>query len=168
MDEQRNEYRTGRTEPRRKHNGIIALLLILVIFLSGLVSVLGIMNIRLFHLLDKKKESAPLSFSRQEELLPTQTEDAVIFSGMTIQEIPAVYQSVHALPAGLYIAHIREGSAAQLAGILAGDVLETFAGTQVTTLETLKNLLSNAQGSVTLTVCRDGQHQQITLEVSRQ
>lgn len=168
MDEQRNEYRTGRTEPRRKHNGIIALLLILVIFLSGLVSVLGIMNIRLFRLLDKKKHSAPLSFSRQEELLPTQTEDTVIFSGMTIQEIPAVYQSVHELPAGLYIAHIQEGSAAQQVGILAGDVLESFAGTPVTTLDALKNLLTDAKGSITLTICREGQHHQITLEVSQQ
>ena len=131
MDEQRNEYRTGRTEPRRKHNGIIALLLILVIFLCGLVSVLGIMNIRLFHLLDKKKQSAPLSFSRQEELLPTQSEDTVVFAGMTIQEIPAVYQSVHELPAGLYIAHIQEGSAAQLAGILAGDVQTVYADRKV-------------------------------------
>ena len=52
MDEQQFEYRTGRTEPQKKHNGLIAFLLILVIFLSGLVSVLGILNIHLFRLLE--------------------------------------------------------------------------------------------------------------------
>ena len=168
MDEQRNEYRTGRTEPRRKHNGFIALLLILVIFLSGLVSVLGIMNIHLFRMLDAKKDAAPLSFSRQEALSPTQAEDAVIFAGMTIQEIPAVYQSVHELPAGLYISYVQEGSAAQQAGILAGDVLECINGTSVTTLDALKNLVSGSPSSVVLTLCRDGQHNEITMEVRKQ
>lgn len=41
-------YGTGSTMPPKSHQGIIALLLILVIFLSGIVSVLGFLNIRLF------------------------------------------------------------------------------------------------------------------------
>ena len=52
MDEQQYEYRTGRTEPTKKHNGLIAFLLICVIFLTGLVSALGLLNIHLFRLLD--------------------------------------------------------------------------------------------------------------------
>ena len=35
-------FGTGKTEPPKNHSGIIALLLILVIFLSGIVSVLWI------------------------------------------------------------------------------------------------------------------------------
>ncbi len=165
MDEQRNEYRTGQTAPQKKHTGFIALLLILVIFLSGLVSVLGIMNIHLFRLLDEKKESASLSFSRQEAESPTKTENASVFAGMTIQEIPAVYQSVHELPSGLYIAHVQEGSAADKAGIMAGDVLECIDGAQVTTLEYLEKLPENSH--YTVTVCRDGQHTEHHLEVSK-
>lgn len=41
-------YGTGRTRPPKSHGGLIGLLLVIVIFLSGLVSVLGIMNVKLF------------------------------------------------------------------------------------------------------------------------
>ena len=44
----RGLYETGRTRPPKRHSGIIAILLVLVIFLSGLVSVLGILNVKLF------------------------------------------------------------------------------------------------------------------------
>lgn len=164
MDEQRNEYRTGRTDPRPRRAGFITLLLILVIFLCGLVSVLSIMNIHLFRLLDEKKESAALSFSKQEAEAPTQTENAVIFAGMTVQEIPAVYQTVHELPAGLYISHVQEGSAAANAGIIAGDVLTHFVGKPVTQLTDLRSALENRFAeTATLTICRNGTEQTITI-----
>ena len=38
-------YGTGRTQPPKNRGGAVTVLLILVIFLSGLVTVLGIMNI---------------------------------------------------------------------------------------------------------------------------
>ena len=41
-------YETGRTTPPKRYGGLIAVLLVLVIFLSGLVSVLGILNVKLF------------------------------------------------------------------------------------------------------------------------
>ena len=41
-------YQTGSTQPPKNRGGLMAVLLILVIFLAGLTSVLGIMNIRLF------------------------------------------------------------------------------------------------------------------------
>ena len=77
MDEQNwmHEYRTGSTQPRKKRSGLVALLLILVIFLTGLVSALGLMNIRLFQQMDqaKKREDVSLSFSPQEST-PEETE----------------------------------------------------------------------------------------------
>ena len=166
MDEQRNEYRTGRTEPEKKHNGIIAFLLILVIFLGGLASMLGILNIHLFRLLDEQEGTAPVSFAPNGEDTASQATDALIFAGMTIVEIPALYQTVHDLPAGLYISHVQDNSAAARAGILAGDVLETVAGTPVTSLTALQDLTPSARGQVTVTVCREGQHNDITLEVT--
>ena len=56
MEEYRNHnepwdpsiYGTGRTKPPKNHGGIIAILLVIVIFLGGLVSVLGILNVKLF------------------------------------------------------------------------------------------------------------------------
>ena len=72
MDDYRNQnepwdpsiYGTGRTRPPKNHGGIIAVLLVVVIFLSGLVSVLGILNVKLFAQLKEqsKKPDDALSF----------------------------------------------------------------------------------------------------------
>ncbi len=167
MEEQRNEYRTGRTEPQKKHNGIIAFLLILVIFLSGLVSVMGILNIHLFRLLDEQEGTAPLSFSHQQSQADTQAANGVTLAGMVIEEIPALYQSVHELPAGLYISYVQEDSAAHQAGILAGDVLVSFADMPVSSLDALRPLLTDARDTVTLTVCREEQYLNFTVEVTK-
>lgn len=60
-------YGTGRTNPPKNRGGIIAFLLVLVIFLGGLVSVLGILNVRLFTQLKQqsKKQGDSLSFVAQ-------------------------------------------------------------------------------------------------------
>ena len=60
-------YGTGRTNPPKNRGGIIAFLLVLVIFLGGLVSVLGILNVRLFTQLKEqsKKQEDSLSFVAQ-------------------------------------------------------------------------------------------------------
>ena len=57
-------YETGRTRPPKSHGGLIALLLVIVIFLCGLVSVLGVVNIRLFTQLKEANtpDENPLSF----------------------------------------------------------------------------------------------------------
>ena len=68
-------FGTGNTMPPKSHSGIIALLLILVIFLSGIVSLLSFMNIKLFHQLSeqtKQMESiSPMSFSDLDEPFST-------------------------------------------------------------------------------------------------
>ena len=60
-------YGTGNTSPPKNHSGIIALLLVLVIFLSGIISLLSFMNIRLFRELTQQnmqeKQHSPMSFS---------------------------------------------------------------------------------------------------------
>ena len=62
-------YGTGKTRPPKSHNGIITLLLVLVIFLSGLVSFLGLLNVRLFAQLKALPEQPvqePVSFVSEE------------------------------------------------------------------------------------------------------
>ena len=61
-------YETGRTRPPKNHGGLIALLLVVVIFLCGVVSVLGFMNVRLFAQLNQlpKENEDPLSFINQD------------------------------------------------------------------------------------------------------
>ena len=51
-------YGTGNTEPPKERHGAMALMLILIIFLFGIITVLGILNIRLFQELKLKKKEA--------------------------------------------------------------------------------------------------------------
>ena len=68
------EYGTGRTQPPKSHGGLIAALLIAVILLTGIVTVLSILNIRLVKKLGLPQESEMgISFS-MEETTPRSTD----------------------------------------------------------------------------------------------
>ena len=80
-------FGTGNTEPPKSHSGIIALLLILVIFLSGIVSLLSFMNIKLFQELNHQKQQeqthSPMSFDHLDtqprpESQPAETGDIAV------------------------------------------------------------------------------------------
>ena len=60
----RDSYETGSTHPPKSRSGMIAVLLVLVIFLGGVVSVLGILNIRLSAQLNQSPDpTGPIIFS---------------------------------------------------------------------------------------------------------
>ena len=59
---ERDSYETGRTKPPKSRRGITALLLIAVIFLGGITSALGIMNIKMFRQLKENSSDAGMSF----------------------------------------------------------------------------------------------------------
>lgn len=65
------EYGTGRTQPPKSHGGVIAMLLIVVIFLVGTVSVLGLMNVRLFRQLQEQSSTEVISFADTTQEPPT-------------------------------------------------------------------------------------------------
>ena len=134
MDEQ-FAYRTGRTAPAKSSRGIIAALLILVIFLGGMVSILGFLNIRLFRQL-KHTQAAPLSFVRGEAIQARG--DCYLIAGMALQEPDPVYAQLHDLPQGLYVAQVAPGSQADALGIQPGDMILSLDDTPVSTLEDLK------------------------------
>lgn len=67
-------YRTGSTRPPKRHGGLIAALFVVIILLCGAVSVLSLMNIRLF---------------RQTRQQPDPGEDPLIFSGSTETTAPS-------------------------------------------------------------------------------
>ena len=92
-------YGTGPTEPPKEHNGLTALMLILIIFLFGIITVLGILNVRLFQELKMKRQESELSISfTTEATLPPETapqesiaviaEEAADFSSMQLQQTP--------------------------------------------------------------------------------
>ncbi len=64
-------YGTGRTQPPKSHGGVIAVLLIVVIFLVGTVSVLGLMNVRLFKQLQEQSSTEVISFADTTQEPPT-------------------------------------------------------------------------------------------------
>ena len=63
-------YGTGPTNPPKSRGGMVALMLIVIIFLCGIIAFLGIMNIRLFSQL-KIREEQELSISHMAEVATT-------------------------------------------------------------------------------------------------
>ena len=153
MDEQ-YAYRTGRTDPAKSSRGLIAVLLICVIFLGGLVSALSIMNIHLF------PEAAPLTFSAGEAA--EAAEDCLALAGMALQETDPVYQQLHKLPDGLYVARVEPGSQADKLKIQPGDVVTALDKTPVSTLEAMKEYILGKSG-FRLTLWRNGKEIMLTL-----
>ena len=99
-------YGTGNTEPPKQRNGAMALMLILVIFLFGIITMLGILNIRLFQELKLKKKEAELSISFvTEPTVPTETieidlpqeasvEENTSYSSMQLQQSPQSRENI--------------------------------------------------------------------------
>ena len=95
-------YRTGKTRPPKRRSGLIALLLIAVIFLSGIASSLGFLNIRLFRQMQEQtppQDPPSLSFAEieQDSILPRETISLPEDSPVTI-EIQASPQSAENIP----------------------------------------------------------------------
>ncbi len=157
MDQNNHQYSTGSTRPKKEHNGLVAFLLICVIFLGGLVSVLGFMNVQLFRRLDQAERSANVSF-HQADASPAETAAALTpasteLGGMTLLEVSNQYRNLYQLPQGLYVSYVSPGSQADRLGVAAGDLLVAVNGGRVSSLQELQPLTQWAE----LTFYRAGQ-----------
>ena len=65
-------WQTGSTEPPKSRGGLLALLLILIIFLCGIITVLGVLNVKLFTELNQQEEQS-LSITVVESTYPSET-----------------------------------------------------------------------------------------------
>ena len=95
-------YGTGRTDPPKSRGGLVALMLILVIFLCGVITVLGILNVKLFHQLrvQEEKELA-MSFSNA-ETLPEETEPPIVETEPDSARVPqGASLDLHSAPVGV-------------------------------------------------------------------
>ncbi len=162
MDEQHFEYRTGETRPRKSSRGLIAFLLICVIFLCGVVSVLGLLNIHLLSQLQISGGESPLSFGEGDLSPATPEGDSLTVAGITVQELSEIHQQVYDLPAGLFVVNAPEGIPVE-----PGDVLTAFDGAAVTTLEELNTLLTQTKTGeqVWFTFHRQGQTFRYTISL---
>ena len=69
---EQSTYRTGSTRPPKSYGGLIAVLVALVVFLGGIVTLLGLLNIRIFkETSSSTAESAPVQFSHEETVAPS-------------------------------------------------------------------------------------------------
>lgn len=158
-------YQTGSTQPPKSRVGIIAFLLVLVIFLSGISTALGLMNIRLFQKLNaiEETEAGPVVFSRGAvcELPESVTTFPLGFAG---QEVPLFWQTYHHLPAGIYVVEVTDDSNHPL---LPGDILTELEGTALNNAEDFLTLLSGylPDREVTVTVYRGGNYLSAVLTI---
>ena len=89
-----NSWQTGSTNPPKNRGGLIAVLLVLVIFLSGIVTVLGILNVKLFRQLKIQEQQEELAISYSEDRSPETGETpAVETVPDPTEEIPAQPES---------------------------------------------------------------------------
>ncbi len=77
--------------------------------------------------------------------------------GIACENVPEAYQRYYRLPAGVYVTGVEEGSAAQTAGLSAGDILLSINGIRVSSVDDLNSaLLSlNAGDTVSITIYRN-------------
>ena len=157
-------YRTGGTQPPKSHGGLVAFLLVVIIFLCGISTALGLMNIRLFRQLTAfaTEETGPITFSQSDGITRDAPDTPLGFMG---QAVPPFWQNYHDLPPGIYVTKVIAGSHAATQGVLPGDVLFAINGSPVTDMETLQQALSeNAPGdTVTASFIRREQEILLTL-----
>ncbi len=167
MNEKQNEsvYRTGHTSPPKSHSGLIAVLLVLVIFLGGIVSALGLLNIQLFRKLQSQEERC-LSFETEAALSRdlTQTlslESEYSLPGLQYRPLTPFYSRYYGISQGIYVSAVEDDSFFARQGIRPGDILTELDGLPCEDPDILNCLLEGHP--VTLTLLRSGQPLELTL-----
>ena len=157
-------YRTGGTQPPKSHGSLIAFLLVVIIFLCGVSTALGLMNIRLFRQLTSISHEAtsPVVFSRT---APAEEETFDSPLGFLGQEVTTFWQNYYRLPPGIYVTEVLLGSHAHAQGVQPGDVLISVNGIPVSDIAGLQQLLATLdQGiPVDVTFVRQGEELLLTL-----
>lgn len=137
-------YKTGSTKPPKSRGGLVAGLLVAVILLAGVSSILGVMNIQLFRMLQAEK-GTPISFSPNEtqEATPGAAQNAPgkPALGLKVSSVSELDQRFYHLPAGVLITEVDAQGCAARAGLAVGDIILSFNGVSVLTAEALEQAL---------------------------
>lgn len=110
------------------------------------------------------------------ELMERQTrtdkvaEEEMGYMGIYMQAVTDEYASLFDMPKGVFVKEVTEGSAAEAAGILKGDIIVKFDGQRITSATELQQTLQyyTAGETTTVTVKRsvNGEYEAIDLEIT--
>lgn len=167
-----NTYQIGATPTPRPSRGPMAVMLVLIVILAGLLSMSGMLNVRLFATLySQEPTQPPLSLNETAETLPTEAEAEPIsdhrpgigIAGDTVDEL---HQQHFQLPEGLFITEVSQDASQQ--GIQEGDVLLSLEGCPITNQLSLDSLLQNIDigEPVRVTIYRHGGDEEISVELT--
>lgn len=144
---EQDSYQTGSTKPPKNRGGLVAGLLVAVILLAGVSSILGLMNIQLFRMLQEEKgSSAFFSPNETKAVTPGQIDaSGKPKLGLSVGSISELDQRYYHLPAGVLITEVDHQGCAATAGLAVGDIILTFNGVSILTPQALEQVLLACQ-----------------------
>lgn len=165
-------YRTGSTRPPKNYGGIIAVLLVAVIFLCGINGVLSLMNIRLLGRLQAETEttlSAGVDFSAIQDGSDAPASASACTQlpfGLQGCALSGFDQMLYRLPQGIYITSVTPEGAADRLGVQPGDVLVQLCGESLTDTQALTDILDRLQSGQTVSAEFDRDGENFSLELT--
>ena len=92
------------------------------------------------------------------------------YMGISYQEVTDEISRMYGMPQGVYVVNVQEGSSAETAGIMKGDVITKFDGEGISSFEDLQDVLQYfaAGDTATVTVMRptNGEYVEYQLEIT--
>ena len=174
-------YETGSTCPPKSRGSLAAVLLVVTIVLCGIITVMGIMNIRLFQLLlstqgQQAKES--LQLIQQDSTLSHPTQNAVteetenqeipVRLGLVCVTVSTFDRQYYLLPEGCLVVDVRQDTPAALGDIRVGDVILSIDGQAVPTAQELRRLMQACLpgGTVEVQLYRSFDDREMTVQIT--
>lgn len=156
-------YQTGPTTPPKSHGGSIAVILVAVIFLSGLARLFSILNIPVMQL-EQEEETRDISLLSQSEQSVALCRTPAQEKGIRGQALSDVCRNYYDLPQGTYLTHVDTNSEFYLQGLRSGDILLDVNGKPAPDFETLEKILSETGAPLKIRFFRQGKQHQIIIE----
>ena len=158
-------YGTGDTHPVQSRGGVLAVILAAVVVLGGIISLMGVLNIRLFHRINETQPAVVFSRSGVECATAEPIGDQTPMLGIRCETVSSFLHIYYGLPKGVYVTQVLSGGAAQQAGVSAGDVIVSFAGTPVEDAAQLAELVRSRRigEAVPLALVRGGKNRPVTV-----
>ncbi|MBR6396293.1 MAG: trypsin-like peptidase domain-containing protein [Lachnospiraceae bacterium] len=92
------------------------------------------------------------------------------YLGIVGQDVTEGYHNAYGMPIGVYVYQVSQGSPAEAAGLMMGDIITEFNGKKISTMQDLQTELANhrygEQVTLTVQVLTRGEYKEETLNVT--